>query len=224
MTGSLASSRMVETSTCSGSCGVERVLVVRGRARTRRSRAPTSDARCAAARRRSGAGPRAAACGAGSSRRTPPARSARRQLAVDEQPGDLEVGGVLRQLLDRIAAVAQDPLVAVDEGDRGLRRRGVDEAVVERREPRLAGELRDVDARGTLGGGEDREVGGATRVADARGRLVRHRSSLSALLDVASRYAWGGSAATTGWSFGITPTFAAPPGDPTSSKNSTLAL
>ena len=28
----------------------------------------------------------------------------------------------------------------------------------------------------------------------------------------------------TGWSFAITPTFAAPPGEPISSKNSTLAL
>ena len=35
---------------------------------------------------------------------------------------------------------------------------------------------------------------------------------------------WGGSAAMTGWSFGITPILAAPPGEPMSSKNSTLAL
>ena len=36
--------------------------------------------------------------------------------------------------------------------------------------------------------------------------------------------ACGGSASMTGWSLWITPTLAAPPGDPTSSKNSTLAL
>src|SRR5436190_1868949 len=35
---------------------------------------------------------------------------------------------------------------------------------------------------------------------------------------------WGGSAATTGWSFSILPTFEAPPGDPSSSKKSTLTL
>ena len=33
----------------------------------------------------------------------------RRQLAVDEQVGDLEVGRLLGELLDRIAAVLEDP-------------------------------------------------------------------------------------------------------------------
>jgi hypothetical protein len=33
----------------------------------------------------------------------------RRQLAVEQQPGDLEVRAVLRELLDRVAAIAQDP-------------------------------------------------------------------------------------------------------------------
>ena len=37
-------------------------------------------------------------------------------------------------------------------------------------------------------------------------------------------WACGGSAATNGWSFSILPSFAAPPGEPRSSKNSTLAL
>ena len=39
-----------------------------------------------------------------------------------------------------------------------------------------------------------------------------------------AQWSWGGRAAISGWSFGITPTFAAPPGDPMSSKNSTFAL
>src|SRR3546814_11749499 len=39
----------------------------------------------------------------------------RRHFAVDEQPRDLEVRAVLRELLDRVAPVAEDPLVAVDE-------------------------------------------------------------------------------------------------------------
>ena len=47
----------------------------------------------------------------------------RRELAVDEQVGDLEVGGLLGELLDRVAAVAEDPRVAVDVGDRGAARR-----------------------------------------------------------------------------------------------------
>jgi hypothetical protein len=35
----------------------------------------------------------------------------RGQFAVDQQPRDLEVGGVLRDGLDRVPAVAQDPRV-----------------------------------------------------------------------------------------------------------------
>ena len=45
-----------------------------------------------------------------------------RQLAVEEQVGDLEVGRLLGQLLDRVAAVAQDAGVAVEVGDRRSRR------------------------------------------------------------------------------------------------------
>ena len=45
----------------------------------------------------------------------------RRQLAVDQQVRDLEVGRLLGELLDRVAAVLEDALVAVDEGDRRLR-------------------------------------------------------------------------------------------------------
>ena len=44
-----------------------------------------------------------------------------RQLAVDQQVGHLEVGRVLRQLLDRVAAVAEDARVAVEVGDRARR-------------------------------------------------------------------------------------------------------
>ena len=50
-----------------------------------------------------------------------------RQLAVDEQVGDLEVGRLLGELLDRVAAVLEDALVAVDVRDRRAARRGVRE-------------------------------------------------------------------------------------------------
>jgi hypothetical protein len=73
---------------------------------------------------------------------------------VDEQVGDLEEGRLLRKLLDRVAAVLQDPLVAVDEGDRTAAGGGVDEAgVVDREAGRLLVEpdLADV-------GGLDRAV------------------------------------------------------------------
>ena len=39
-----------------------------------------------------------------------------RQLALDHEVGDLEVVAVLGQVFDRVAAVAQDALLAVDEG------------------------------------------------------------------------------------------------------------
>ena len=42
----------------------------------------------------------------------------RRQFAVEHEVGDLEEGGLLRQLLDGVAAVPQDAGIAVDEGDR----------------------------------------------------------------------------------------------------------
>ena len=53
----------------------------------------------------------------------------RRQLPVDEQPGDLEVGRVVGEVFDRVPAVAQDAGVAVDVGDRALGRGGVHEAL-----------------------------------------------------------------------------------------------
>ena len=47
----------------------------------------------------------------------------RRQFAVEQQVAGLEEVAVLGQLLDRIAAIEQDALVAVDEGDLRIRRR-----------------------------------------------------------------------------------------------------
>ena len=41
----------------------------------------------------------------------------RRQFAVEKQVAGLEEVAMLGELLDRIAAVEQDPFVAVDEGD-----------------------------------------------------------------------------------------------------------
>jgi predicted RNase H-like nuclease len=51
-----------------------------------------------------------------------------RQLAVEQQVAGLEEVAVLGELLDRIAAVEQDALVAVDVGDLGLAAAGRGEA------------------------------------------------------------------------------------------------
>ena len=59
------------------------------------------------------------------------------QLAIAQQPRHLEKGRALGELLDRIPAIAQYPLVAVDERDRALARRRVHERGVVRHEPEL---------------------------------------------------------------------------------------
>lgn len=52
------------------------------------------------------------------------------QRAIDEQVGRLEVGRVLRELLDRVAAVSQDAGVAIDVRDLALDDGRVEEALV----------------------------------------------------------------------------------------------
>ena len=58
-----------------------------------------------------------------------------RQLAEDQQVGDLEEGGALAELLDRVAAVFEDPGGAVDVGDRGAAGGGVGEGRVVGHQP-----------------------------------------------------------------------------------------
>src|SRR5581483_8625435 len=60
-----------------------------------------------------------------------------RELAEDEQVRRLEVGAALGELLDRVAAVAQDAAIAVDERDRAADGRGVEERRVVARESRV---------------------------------------------------------------------------------------
>src|SRR5205807_10670706 len=61
----------------------------------------------------------------------------RRQLAVEQQVRGLEEGALLGELLDGIAAVAQDALVAVDVAHRAPARRRVEEPRVVGEEPRV---------------------------------------------------------------------------------------
>ena len=67
----------------------------------------------------------------------PPASCVRgRQLPLEQQVGDLEEARLLGDLLDRVAAVAEDPRVAVDVGDRAPARGGVQERRIVREQPR----------------------------------------------------------------------------------------
>ena len=76
------------------------------------------------------------------------------QFAFDHQVGDLEIVAVLGQFLDRIAAVAQDPFFAVDEGHLALARGGVGEGRVVRHQAEILGAGLDVA-----------ELGGANHAA-----------------------------------------------------------
>ena len=97
------------------------------------------------------------------------------QLAVDEEVGDLQEGRGLGQLLDRVAAVAQDPGRAVDVGDlRGARRR-IGEARVERHHARGSQQLGHAQAVGAIGRRGPRQLklmavnGQQARTADGAG-------------------------------------------------------
>src|SRR3954447_13879564 len=67
----------------------------------------------------------------------------RRELAKDQEVSDLEVGGVLAELLDGDAAVLEDSLLAVDEGDRRTTGGGVGEGRVVAHEAEVV--IRDLD-------------------------------------------------------------------------------
>ena len=108
----------------------------------------------------------------------PPARALgrSRQFAVQDQPGDVEVAGALGELLDGIAAVAEDALVAVDVGDPADAGRGVLERRVVGGEARIPG----VRAHLAEPGGPDGAVfdieavvGPGAAVGEGQGPLVK---------------------------------------------------
>jgi hypothetical protein len=78
-----------------------------------------------------------------------------RQLAVDQEVRDLEERRLLGELVDRVTAVTEDALVAVDVRDRGRARSGVDEPRVERDLSGAGEKLPDVEAVGAFGGFAD---------------------------------------------------------------------
>ena len=69
-----------------------------------------------------------------------------RQFAVDQKIGHLQEGGVGRELIDWVPAVAQDASIAINVGDRRFAGRGVHEAAVQSDEPGLLQEGGDHDA------------------------------------------------------------------------------
>src|SRR5262249_6338561 len=98
--------------------------------------------------------------------------------AVEQQVGDLEERARFRELLDRVAAVTQDALLAVDEGDAAAAGAGVAVAGVERDPAALVAQLLDVDADFALAAADQGQVhrlavvgqGGASERLLSRGR------------------------------------------------------
>ena len=74
-----------------------------------------------------------------------------RQLAHDDQVGNLDEGGLLSKLLDRDAAVAQDSLLAVNEGDLAFARAGVSVPVIEGDVSRLVAQRGNINRPLLLG-------------------------------------------------------------------------
>src|SRR5690606_36437867 len=97
----------------------------------------------------------------------------RRQLAEDQEVGRLDEGRLHRELLDRIAAVAQDAATAVYERDRALARPRVGVAAVERDEPRARAKRGDVDGGFVLGSDDEGQVDALAVVAEGCG-LAHH--------------------------------------------------
>ena len=59
------------------------------------------------------------------------------KLPVQDQVGYLEIGAFLRELLDWIAAISQDPFVAIDEGDLALARCRIHERGIVRHQTKI---------------------------------------------------------------------------------------
>ena len=81
-----------------------------------------------------------------------------RQLAVEQQVADLEKMRLLGELLDRVAAVQELALVAVDVGDRALAGAGRGEARVEGEDAAFGVEPADIDDVGPDRALVDRQV------------------------------------------------------------------
>ncbi len=81
-----------------------------------------------------------------------------RQFAVKNQVRDFEKIAMLREIFDRITAVHQNALVAIDVGDRRTATRGRHESGVVRELARLGVKRADVDHVGTDAAAKDRKV------------------------------------------------------------------
>ncbi len=90
------------------------------------------------------------------------------QLAVQQQMADFHKRRMRGELVDRVAAIEQDALVAVDEGDVALAARGRGEAGIVGEEVRIVVEFADIDDVGTLAARIGRKLIGLVHVGERR--------------------------------------------------------
>ena len=93
----------------------------------------------------------------------------RRQLAVQQQVGDLEEVGLFGQLIDRVAAMQQHAFIAVDVGDLALARRRCAIADVVGEYPKIAVELADISRLRPDGAGLQRDGQRLVRAIEGHG-------------------------------------------------------
>jgi hypothetical protein len=87
----------------------------------------------------------------------------RRELTINQQPGNLEECRVLSDIINGVATVAKNPLITVDKRDSAGSRSRIDEPVVESRVAGLLGQARDVDAGSAVHGRDNRKLCCSTR-------------------------------------------------------------
>ncbi len=106
------------------------------------------------------------------------------QLAEEDEVGGLEIGAALGELFDRIAAVEQDALVAVDVGDATAARRGVHERGVVGHQSGVVGVagLDFLEVRRANRAVGDRDVVLLARAVVRDRQCVRHKNKVPACL------------------------------------------
>ena len=108
-----------------------------------------------------------------------------RQFAVEQEIAGLEEIAVLGELVDRVAAIEQHALVAVDIGDLRFRARRRGEARIEGEHAGLAVELADIDDRGPDRAGLDRQFDRFVADGEGSGGSGCGSTALSLLVRVA---------------------------------------
>src|SRR5271157_6077626 len=98
------------------------------------------------------------------------------QTAMDQEPGCLCERGVLGKLLDRDAAIAQDPFLTVDEGDLACASSGVAVPGVERDQAGAGSKLGNIESQLTFGTLDDRQFDRSP--IERQGRVPCHHLGL----------------------------------------------